>query len=79
MIRFEEVRDIIADQLDIPAYEVTKDASFEALGADSMDLSYLVIDLEELAGIEIPDDKFNRFFTVGDVFDYLNDPRSDPS
>lgn len=76
MTRFEEVRDLIADQLGISVQEITPEARFVDLGADSMDMAYMLVDLEEVAGHEIPDDDFRKLFTVADVLNYLNDPRS---
>lgn len=43
----------------------------EDLGADSLDIVELGMNLEDEFGIEIPDDDFNRFTTVGAVLAYV--------
>lgn len=43
----------------------------EDLGADSLDIVELGMNLEDEFGIEIPDGDFNRFTTVGDVLAYV--------
>ena len=53
----EKVKKIIVDQLGVSADEVTMDASFvEDLGADSLDLTELIMAMEEEFGIEIGDE-----------------------
>ena len=44
---FEEIREVICEQLGIEKEEVALDTTFEALGADSLDLFQIVIELEE--------------------------------
>ena len=48
---FEQVRDIIVDQLDVDPDEVTENAKFkEDLDADSLDLVELIMSFEESLG-----------------------------
>lgn len=79
MTRFEEVRDLVSDQLGVPVFAIKPESNFSDLGADSMDMNYMRIDFEELAGGEIPESEFHRMTTVQDVLNYLNDSRSHAS
>ena len=75
VVTFEQVRDAVAESLGIEPKDITPRSSFVALGADSMDLAQLMIDLEDSLGIEIPDDDVPKLVTVQNVLDYVN-PRS---
>ncbi len=69
---FEKVKEIVIEQLDVQADQVTEDASFiEDLGADSLDTVELVMALEENFDIEIPDEEAEKIVTVGDAVDYI--------
>ena len=57
MENFDKVKDIIVDRLGVDADKVTEDASFkDDLGADSLDIAELVMELEDEFGTEIPDE-----------------------
>ena len=67
-----KVREIISEQLGVSADEVTPEASFiEDLGADSLDIVELVMELEEEFEITIPDDQAEKIKTVGEAIDYI--------
>ena len=54
---FEKVRQLLVEQLDVDAELVTMEASItEDLGADSLDLVDLVMELENEFDTEIPDE-----------------------
>ena len=68
----EKVRQIVMDQLDIEASEVTPKASLvDDLGADSLDRVELVMALEESFALEIPDGDAEKIVTVQDAVDYI--------
>ena len=70
----EEMRKMIAQQLNCEESEITADTSFkDDLGADSLDLFELVMALEDEYNIEIPAEELTELNTVGDVIDYLRD------
>ena len=70
---FDKVKEIIVDQLDVEADQVTADASFiEDLGADSLDTVELVMELEEEFNVNIPDDAAEKIETVGQAIDFIN-------
>lgn len=68
---FEELRDVIVEELDVDAAEVTPEASFiDDLGADSLDLFELVMSIEDAFGVSIPNEELSSVKTVQDVLDY---------
>ena len=70
----DKVREIIANELGVEMEKVTDEASFvEDLGADSLDIVELVMELEEEFGVEIPDEDAEQMQTVGDAIRYLQD------
>ena len=68
----EKVKKIIIDQLGVSAEEVKPEASFvEDLGADSLDLTELIMAMEEEFDIEIADDDAQKILKVQDAIRYL--------
>jgi acyl carrier protein len=68
----ETVKRIVVEQLDRKEEEVTVDARFiDDLGADSLDLTELLMALEEEFSIDI-DDEANNIQTVGDAIKYID-------
>ncbi len=64
---------IIVDQLDIDEEEVTPESAFiDDLGADSLDLVELVMHMEEVFDVEIPDDDAESITTVQDAINYID-------
>ena len=71
---FEEMKELIAEGLNIDESRITKEASFkDDLGADSLDLFELVMALEDEYSVEIPADDLTNLLTVGDVMNYLKE------
>jgi acyl carrier protein len=70
---FNRVREIIMEQLEVEAHQVTEEAKFiEDLGADSLATIELVMALEEEFDIEIPDEDADKIKTVRDAVEYLD-------
>lgn len=69
---FEQIRELIADRLGVEVDKVTPEASFkDDLGADSLDLVELVMELEDEFDLEISDEDAEKINTVQDVLDYI--------
>ncbi len=67
-----KVREMIAKQLDLDIKEVTAESSFlEDLGADSLDVVELIMQMEEEFGLQIPDEDAEKIKTVQDAIDYI--------
>lgn len=68
----KEVIDIIVEQLGVDRADVSVSKSFvEDLNADSLDLTELVMTLEERFGCEISEEEAEKLRTVGDVVSYV--------
>ena len=70
----EEMKSIIAEQLNCSEDQITEETSFkEDLGADSLDLFELVMAFEEEYGVSIPSEELENMATVGDVIRYIQE------
>ena len=69
----EQVKKIIMEQLGVTAEEVKPEASFvEDLGADSLDLTELIMAMEEAFDVEIADDDAQKILKVKDAISYVH-------
>lgn len=59
--------ELVAKSKNLPASDVQMDSTFDELQIDSLDKINLSFAVEEMFGIEIPDDSLNSLKTVGDV------------
>ena len=68
----EKVKEIIVDQLGVDAGEVNPDAKFvDDLGADSLDLTELIMAMEEEVGVEISDEEAQQLQKVQDAISFI--------
>lgn len=68
----EKVKKIIVEQLGVSADQVTPDATFvDDLGADSLDLTELIMAMEEEFGVEIEDEDAQKMSKVKDALAYI--------
>jgi acyl carrier protein len=68
----EKVIAIIVEQLDVTKEECLPEASFiDDLGADSLDLVELIMEMEETFGLTIADSELEKIRTIKDVLDFL--------
>ena len=64
----EKITNIIVNKLNVEPSIVTDDAEFiNALGADSLDIVELIMDIEHEFNINIPDNMTEKIVTVGDA------------
>lgn len=71
---FEKVRAILAEQLDLEEDQITPESQIvDDLGADSLDIVDLVMNLEDEFDTEIPDEAIEGMKTVGDVVKFIED------
>jgi len=71
-MEFEKIRDIIAEQMDIPANTITEETTFkDDLNADSLDIFQIISDLEEVFGMEFENEDAESIKTVGDAAKYI--------
>lgn len=68
----DRVIDIVCEQFGVDKEKVTNSTHFvNDLGADSLDLVELVMELEEEFDINIPDESAERTQTVGQVIEFV--------
>jgi len=68
----ERVTKIVVDRLGVDESQVTMEATFkDDLGADSLDVVELVMELEDEFEMEISDDEAEKIVTVGDAVNYI--------
>ena len=70
---YDNVKDVLVEQLGVEEGDVNEEASFqEDLGADSLDLVELIMELEDQFEIKISDEDAQRIQTVGQAVDYIS-------
>jgi acyl carrier protein len=68
----ERVIDIVCENLAVNRDQVKRETAFiEDIGADSLDIVELIMELEEEFEITIPDDQAEKIKTVGEAIDYI--------
>ena len=69
---FQVIQGLVADLLNVSEGEVAESSYFSDLGAESIDIVNLVMQIEEEFGVtEIEDEDLLEMLTVGQVVDYL--------
>ena len=68
----QKVKAIIAENLGVAEDEIKNTSSFiDDLGADSLDIVELVMQMEEQFEVEIPDEEAENIKTVQNAVDYI--------
>lgn len=69
---FEKIQEMIHAQLGIDKSKITMDADIiKDIGADSLDIVEMLMDVESEWGITIDDDAVKDLHTIGDVVRYV--------
>lgn len=69
----QRVIEIVCEHLAVNKDEVKRETNFiEDIGADSLDIVELVMELEEEFDIQIPDDQAEKIKTVGEAIDFID-------
>ena len=64
--------DITCEQLQVPREQVNPSTSFvDDLGADSLDLAEIVMEIEDEFDLDIPDGEEEGIKTIGDAVTYI--------
>jgi acyl carrier protein len=68
----EKVLEIIVEQLDVTEEECVPEALFiDDLGADSLDLAELLLEMEDTFDVEISTEELKKIRKIQDVIDFL--------
>jgi acyl carrier protein len=68
----DKVIKLVMEQLDVTREECVLEASFiDDLGADSLDIVELLMEMEEAFGVEIADEELEKISTIKDVINFL--------
>ena len=71
---FDQIKEMLAEQLDLDESKITMDSDIvEDLEADSLDVVDLVMSMEDVFEVEVPDEVIEGFKTVGDVVRYIEE------
>lgn len=72
---FEKVVEIIAEQLGLDSTEnITPQTSLmKDLEADSLDAVEIIMALEDEFSVEIPDEEAEKFKSIGDIANYIEE------
>ena len=69
---FDKVAQLIANRFSVDASTVTEGMTFQQdLGADSLDVVELVMELEDEFGVQISDEDAENISTIGDAVNYI--------
>lgn len=68
---FNEIKEIICTELQVEEESITMETTFEDLGADSLDLFQVVVEIEEKYGIQIEEPE--KIKSIKDVMTYVEE------
>lgn len=69
---YEDIKGLIVDRLGVDEDRVNQKTSLkDDLGADSLDVVELVMEIEDKYGLEISDEDAENIETVGDAVEYI--------
>ena len=73
----EKIKGIVAEILDLEASEINEDAKIiDDLGADSIAVMEIVMELEEEFDVEVPTEDILTLLTVADIIAYVEAKQS---
>ena len=69
---YEQIVEILANQLRIDKEKISEDTDLvNDLGADSLDIVEVLMELEQTFGLSVPDEEIANFKTPKDILDYV--------
>ena len=71
---FDKIKELIAEQLGVDEDSITLETNLiKDLEADSLDAVEIIMAIEETYDFEIPDEEAEKFQTVQDLVNYVED------
>lgn len=69
---FDKIAQMLAEQLGIPQSKITLESRIvDDLGADSLDVVELLMQLEDATGKTVPDEEVTKIKTVGELVEVI--------
>lgn len=69
---YEQIVDILAKQLQIDPSKISEDTDIvEDLGADSLDIVEVLMELEQTFSVSVPDEQIADFRTPRDIYSFI--------
>ena len=69
---FDKIAEMLAEQLGIPQSKITLESRIvDDLGADSLDVVELLMQLEDATGKTVPDEVVTKIKTVGELVEVI--------
>ena len=68
---FEKVKTIICDYFELDEDDVNPETTFAEIGADSLDMVDLAMDIEDVFNVEVTEEALEKFVSVDDVIKFL--------
>ncbi|MFP5527748.1 acyl carrier protein [Peptococcus simiae] len=72
MTTFEQVKEIVANQLSIDPAKITEHTTFEEVEADSLDVVEVIMNIESEFNVDLPDEEVEGFKNVGELSKYVD-------
>lgn len=72
----EKVISIIADKLKIDKETINPDATFDGLGADSLDRLEIIMEIENTFGLDITDEQEAKIKSIQDAIEAIHTRRN---
>lgn len=70
---FDKISKMIVERFGVDEQKITRELTFqEDLGADSLDVVELIMELEDVFSIQISDEDAEKIKTIGDAVDYID-------
>jgi len=72
----QKVVQIISEKLNVPVENIKAEATFQDVGADSLDIVEMIMSFEESFGIEIKDEEAEKIKTIQSAVDHIQQVRT---
>ena len=78
MEEFDKLQEIVAAVLNLDPHEIKPETTFVGdLGADSLDVYQIIMDLEDAFGVKIPQEQVEKITTVGQASELIKQAVAD--
>jgi acyl carrier protein len=68
----EKIISNVSDKFEISNDRITFDSSFKSIGADSLDIVEIIVEMEKEFNVDVPDSKLLKLLTVGSLAEYID-------